>query len=403
MSSDQGSPAYLSGLLLRDRAVLVVGAGPVAERRLLKLLRAGARVTVVAPEATAYIRGWADEGRLAWEARTFVETDLDEAWYVLASTDSAEVNAAVADGCEARRIFCVRADAADRGSAWTPATTAVGDVTVGVIGNRDPRRSKLVKEAVIRALETSQEADPFPAGSVVLVGGGPGDPGLMTTAGLAAIRGADVIIHDRLGPLELLAEAREDAEIVHVGKAPRGAFTPQEEINRLLIDRARRGQRVVRLKGGDNYVFGRGGEEWLECAAAGVPIRVIPGVTSAVSVPARAGIPVTHRSISQGFCVVSGHVPPEDERSDVDWAALASSGLTIVILMGVKYLPQITDALLAGGLPEKTPAGVVVEGTTKNQKTMRSTLGRLAADAEEAGIHPPAIIVIGEVAALDLT
>lgn len=403
MSSDQGSPAYLSGLLLRDRAVLMVGAGPVAERRTLKLLDAGARVTVVAPEATAYIQAWADDGRLSWEQRTFVETDLDGAWYVLACTDSAEVNAAVAAGCEARRTFCVRADAADQGSAWTPATTDVGDVTVGVIGNRDPRRSKAVKEAVIRALETSHEADPFPAGSVVLVGGGPGDPGLMTTAGLAAIRGADVIVHDRLGPLELLAEAREDAEIVHVGKVPRGPYTPQEEINRILIERARRGQRVVRLKGGDNYVFGRGGEEWLECAAAGVPVRVIPGVTSAVSVPARAGIPVTHRSLSQGFCVVSGHVPPGDERSDVNWAALATSGLTIVILMGVKYLPQITDVLLDAGLPADTPAGAIVEGTTANQRTLRSTLSKLAADADSADVRPPAIIVIGEVASLDLT
>lgn len=402
LESAPGSSAYLSGLLLRDRDVLVVGGGTVAERRIPRLLQVGARVRVVAPMVTDSVRVQAIRGRLRWEERTFTDVDLDGAWYVIAATDSPATNARVADGCEARRTFCVRADAADRGSAWTPATADVEDFSVAVIGRRDPRRSRTVREAVVKALAATPSAEDFPPGTVVLVGGGPGDPGLMTSAGLAAIRGADVIVHDRLGPVELLAEAREDAEIINVGKVPHGPFTPQEEINHLLIDRARQQLRVVRLKGGDNFVFGRGGEEWLECAEAGVPVRVIPGVTSAVAVPALAGIPVTHRTLSQGFCVVGGHVPPGHAKSDVDWAALARSGLTIVILMGVKHLQEISDALIRGGLSPHTPTAVIVEGTTEHQWSLRSRLADVGHEAAAAGVRPPAIIVIGAVAALDL-
>ncbi|WP_245701505.1 uroporphyrinogen-III C-methyltransferase [Tessaracoccus oleiagri] len=224
----------------------------------------------------------------------------------------------------------------------------------------------------------------------------------MTVAGLKALQEADVVLHDRLGPLELLAECPPGAEIINVGKIPRGEFTPQEEINHLLVDRARRGKHVVRLKGGDNYVFGRGGEEWLACAEAGIPVRVIPGVTSAVSVPALAGIPVTHRSLSQGFTVVSGHVPPGDPRSDVDWGALARSGLTIVVLMGVHNLPLIASALVDGGLPGSTAAAIVADGTTSHQRTLRAPLARIADEAAAAGMAPPAIIVVGAVAGLAL-
>lgn len=242
----------------------------------------------------------------------------------------------------------------------------------------------------------------FPPGSVVLVGGGPGDPGLMTVAGLAAIREADVIVHDRLGALKSMEQAREGAEIINVGKIPRGAFTPQEEINSILVDRARQGLRVVRLKGGDNYVFGRGGEEWLACRDAGVPVRVIPGVTSAVSVPALAGIPVTHRGLTQGFVVVSGHVPPSDPRSEVNWAALATSNLTLVVLMGVQNLPEIAAELQRNGLPADTPAAVVADGATPGQLTLRAPLSSIADASARSGVRPPAIVVIGQVAALEL-
>lgn len=239
-------------------------------------------------------------------------------------------------------------------------------------------------------------------GTVVLVGGGPGDPGLMTVAGLQAIREADVIVHDRLGALECLAEARDDAEIIPVGKIPRGHYTPQEEINRILIEHAQAGKRVVRLKGGDPYLFGRGGEEHLACLDAGVPVEVIPGITSAVSVPALAGIPVTHRGTTQGFLVVSGHVPPGDERSDIDWAALARTRLTIVVLMGVHNLPRIAAELIAQGLPAHTPSAIIADGSTPRQVVVRAPLDGIAAAAAEKGIEPPAITVIGEVADLNL-
>jgi len=240
-------------------------------------------------------------------------------------------------------------------------------------------------------------------GEVVLVGGGPGDPDLLTVAGLRAIQQADVVVHDRLGPVSALGEVNPDAELVNVGKIPRGAFTPQEEINGILIDRARRGLRVVRVKGGDNFVFGRGGEEWQACAEAGVPVRVIPGVTSAVAVPALAGIPVTHRTLSQGFTVVSGHVPPGDPRSQLDWKALAATRTTLVLLMAVKCLPEITEALIDGGLPAVTPAAIVAEGSTARQQSWTGTLADIAAVSEANSVRPPAIVVIGDVAGLRLT
>lgn len=240
------------------------------------------------------------------------------------------------------------------------------------------------------------------AGEVVLVGGGPGDPELITVAGLRALQQADVIVHDRLGPVSCLDGLEQNPELINVGKVPRGEFTPQERINTILIEQARAGRKVVRLKGGDSFVFGRGGEEWLACAEAGVPVRVIPGVTSAVSVPALAGIPVTHRSLVQGFTVVSGHVPPDDPRSTVDWSALAHANTTLVLLMAVKYLPQITARLLESGMAARTPTMIVSEGSLPHQSTVRSTLGQVAADAITQAVTPPAIVVIGEVASLAL-
>ncbi len=239
-------------------------------------------------------------------------------------------------------------------------------------------------------------------GTVVLVGGGPGDPGLITVAGLEAIKQADVIIYDRLAPLECLEDAREDAELINVGKIPRGEFTPQETINALLIERAQAGLKVVRFKGGDNFVFGRGGEEWQACADAGVPVRVIPGVTSSIAAPELAGIPVTHRSLTQGFTVVSGHVPPGDERSTVNWAALAQANTTIVILMGIHYLPQIVDELTAAGLATDTPAAVIMNAGHDVMRALRTDVSGLVAAVRDNEIEPPAVTVIGQVAGLDL-
>ncbi|WGT46162.1 uroporphyrinogen-III C-methyltransferase [Tessaracoccus lacteus] len=239
-------------------------------------------------------------------------------------------------------------------------------------------------------------------GEVVLVGGGPGDPDLLTVAGLRAVQQADVLVHDRLGPLEVLDQAPDGAERVNVGKIPRGAFTPQERINEILIERARKGLKVVRLKGGDSFVFGRGGEEWQACVEAGVPVRVIPGVTSAVSVPALAGIPVTHRSLSQGFTVVSGHVPPDDPRSTIAWDALAKGRTTLVLLMAVKNLGAIATRLQDAGMPADTPAAIVQEGSTERQAAWVSTLASIGDVARANDVQPPAIAIIGDVAKLGL-
>ena len=238
---------------------------------------------------------------------------------------------------------------------------------------------------------------------MLLVGGGPGDPGLITVAGLAAVRSADVVITDRLAPLAVLAEVRPGAEIIDVAKIPHGRTTPQERINDLLIEHAKAGRTVVRLKGGDNFVFGRGGEEWLACARAGIEVRIIPGVTSAIAAPALAGIPLTHRTANQGFTVITGHVPPGDARSTIDYAALARSGTALVVMMGVGTLGAIATELIRHGLDPQTPAATIADGTLPSQHLVRSTLAEISAATAAAGIRPPAVTVIGSVAAFDPT
>jgi uroporphyrin-III C-methyltransferase len=239
-------------------------------------------------------------------------------------------------------------------------------------------------------------------GVVTLVGGGPGDAGLVTVAGRDAIAAADVILTDRLAPQAALGWARPDAEIIDVAKVPGGRSTGQDEINRLLIEHAKAGNDVVRFKGGDPFVFGRGGEELMACADAGIEARVIPGVSSAIAVPAVAGIPLTHRGLTQAFTVVSGHVPPGHADSSVDWAALARAGTTIVVLMGVRTLGAITTALVDAGLDPATPAVVIADGAMPSQRVVRADLSGIAAAAQEAGLEPPAVTVIGDVAAVDL-
>lgn len=237
---------------------------------------------------------------------------------------------------------------------------------------------------------------PLRPGTVALVGGGPGDAGLMTVAGRAAVEQADVLLVDHLAPEGALAWASPGALVVDVSKLPRGAFTPQERINELLVEHARAGRRVVRLKGGDGFVFGRGMEELLACTEAEVSVRVIPGVTSSVAVPALGGIPVTHRGLVQGFSVISGHVPPGHPTSTLDYAALARSGTTLVVLMGVATLPAITAALVENGLDPATPAAVVARGGHPDQQVVTAPVSEIAVRA--AHVDPPAISVIGEVA-----
>jgi uroporphyrin-III C-methyltransferase len=240
-------------------------------------------------------------------------------------------------------------------------------------------------------------------GSVILVGGGPGDPGLLTVAGLEVIKEADVIVSDRLAPLAALQHARPEAEIIDVAKIPRAASTSQEQINQILLEHASAGKTVIRLKGGDPFIFGRGGEEWQACATAGIPVTVIPGVSSATAGPALAGVPLTHRELTQGFTVISGHAPPGDPASTLNWQALATANTTLVIMMGVATLPAITDELIKYGLAPETPAMTVADAAMPSQQSVRGTVADIAALTKDADIKPPAITVIGGVAGFNPT
>ena len=396
---------YPLGLRLSDRRVVVVGGGRVAARRVAGLLHAGAKVLVVAPEVTAAIEGYVTAGLIDWADRGYQAGDLAEAWYAVAATDDPAVNAAVAEEAEQGRVFCSRADDADASTAWTPAVGTHAGVTVSVLGadSADPRRSSAVRDAVVEGLREGTLAAPRfrgRAAGVALVGGGPGDPDLITVRGRRLLAEADVVVADRLAPLGLLDELPADVEIVDASKIPYGRSMPQEEINRVLVERAKAGKFVVRLKGGDNFVFGRGFEEIEACAEAGVPVTVVPGLTSAVAVPGLAGVPVTHRGVAHEFTVVSGHVAPDHPKSLVDWASLARLRGTLVLLMAVERLGPIGQALLDGGKDPQTPAVVVQDGSRPGERVLRTRLESMAADVAGAGIAPPAIVVIGPVAGL---
>jgi uroporphyrinogen III methyltransferase/synthase len=237
-------------------------------------------------------------------------------------------------------------------------------------------------------------------GKVYLVGAGPGDPGLITVKGLEVLRQAQVVVYDQLASPELLQELSPGAEVIYVGKKAGAHARPQEGINDLLIQKARAGLVVVRLKGGDPFVFGRGGEEAEALALSGIPFEVVPGVTAAVAVPAYAGIPVTHRAHTTLVTFVTGHEDPAKEVSQIPWEALGANPGTLVFLMGVKNLPEICRRLVDAGRAPATPAAVIEKGTTLEQRTITGTLSDLAARAREADVKPPAILVVGGVAGL---
>ena len=401
---------YPLALRLTGRRVLVVGGGAVATRRVPALIAAGARIDIVAPELTPALQGHVDAGRATWKARRFEPADVEGAWLVQVAIDDHEAAAQVSAAAEEQNIFCVRADDRDAATAWTPAVTRHGQITVAVTDAGDRRRAMAVRDLVANALESGPSvrsgvvagrsdgpvASPEYKG-VALVGAGPGDPELITVKGRRLLAAADVVVADRLVPGLLLGDLRPDVEFVDAAKIPYGPAKAQEEINRILVERALEGKFVVRLKGGDPYVFGRGGEEALACAAAGVPVLVVPGVTSSIAAPALAGIPVTHRGVAHEFTVVSGHVAPDSEQSLVDWPALGRLRGTIVVMMGLKNLPAIAARLVAEGRPAETPVAVVQEGSTAHQRSLRSMLGAVAAEVAEAGLRPPATVVIGDV------
>ena len=391
--------AYLVGLRLSGRKVVVVGGGTVAQRRLPLLLANGADVHVITRAATPAVE--ATSG-ITLELRDYRDGDLDGAWYAIAATDDPAVNAAVVAEAERSRIFCVRADVARDGTAVTPASFEYDGLSVGVLAGGEHRRSAAIRTAIREALQSGIISDEVPdalRGAVALVGGGPGDPELITVRGRRLLAQADVVVADRLAPPELLAELAPHVEMIDASKIPYGRAMAQDAINDVLIDRARAGKFVVRLKGGDPFVFARGYEEVIACTDAGIPVTVVPGVTSAIAVPASAGVPVTHRGVTHEFVVVSGHVAPDHPESLVNWNALAALSGTIVLLMAVERIELFAKVLQEGGRPAETPVLVVQHGTTAAQRTLRTTLADAPEQIRAEGIRPPAIIVIGSVAA----
>jgi uroporphyrin-III C-methyltransferase len=402
---DPGSGAvYPVGLRLLGRTVVVVGGGQVAHRRVAGLLEARADVTVVSPHVTPALEALVAPGSVTWLPRRYEPGDLAGAWYAVAATDDPAVNASVAEEAERERIFCARADDRAASSVWTPAVGRQGDLVVGVHGGGDPQRAVGVRDAVVAGLtdgsirdHAARPENAVRRGSVVLVGGGPGDPGLITVRGQQAVAQADVVLADHLAPQSLLAELPPEVEVIDASKLPRGRYMAQEQINSLLIEHAKAGRRVVRLKGGDPFVFGRGMEELQACVAAGVPVEVVPGVTSAIAVPALAGVPVTHRGLTHEFVVVSGHLPPGHPDSLVDWAALGRLRGTVVVLMGVDTAGAIAATLVEHGRDPATPVAVISDGSIATQRRLRTTLASLADTMAAEGVRPPAVWVVGDV------
>ncbi|MFC8127219.1 uroporphyrinogen-III C-methyltransferase [Streptomyces sp. NPDC057302] len=398
------TPAYPVGLRLTARRTVVLGGGQVAQRRLPALIAAGADILLVSPTATASVEAMADAGEITWERRRYEHGDLKDAWYALIATSDPEANTAASAEGEAHRVWCVRSDDADAATALTPATGRSAGVTVAVlttdIHDRDPRRTAAIRDALVEGLSDGtlvarQHRARTPG--VALVGGGPGDPDLITVRGRRLLAEADVVIADRLGPRDLLDELPPHVEVIDAAKIPYGRFMAQEAINNALIEHAKQGKSVVRLKGGDPFVFGRGMEEAQALAEEGISCTVVPGISSSISVPGAAGIPVTHRGVAHEFTVVSGHVAPDDERSLVDWPSLAKLRGTLVILMGVDKIGRIAEALTAHGRSPETPVALIQEGTTAAQRRVDATLATVAAEVVAHEVKPPAVIVVGDV------
>lgn len=395
----------LLGVSLTGKQVLLVGGGTVAARRLGRFLADGAIVRVVAPRLSPQMRALVIAHEIVWDARSFQSGDVTGSWLVHTATGDAGVDREVATTCDRHRVFCINASDGAHGSARMTAQTTSGEVVVGVASEvgADPRRAVGVREAIDRMLESGRlplrRRRTGGVGRVDLIGGGPGPIDLMTVRARRLLAEADVVIVDRLGPTaDVLAELDPDVQVIDVGKRPGHHPVPQEEINALLVEHASAGRRVVRLKGGDPFVYGRGGEEVIACRTAGVPVEVTPGPTSAISVPQAAGIPVTHRGTASALLVVNG----QGELSRATLQSLADPATTTVMLMGVAALPKVVRTALAYGIRPDLPIAIVENGHCAHQRTTRSTLDAVVDDAAVVGIRNPAVIVFGDVAAADL-
>ncbi len=442
---------------LAERDVLVVGGGAVAERKVAALLETGARVTVGAPAFTEQLGIQAKNGSISLICGKFAESWLDRPWLVVAATSDRAVNASIAAAAQARRIFCNVVDDAELSSFQVPAVIDRRPLVVAVsTSGAAPVLARLVRESIERLLDPSlgalaaladrwrgrirgrfadlgrrrrflerlfqgrvaelvrrgqigaaeatlaRELDrptDVPAqGSVVLVGAGPGDAGLLTLKGLRALNEADVILHDRLVSADVLALARRDAERIEVGKESGTHHTTQEEINGLLVARARDGRSVVRLKGGDPFVFGRGGEELEFLQTHAIPFEVVPGITAALACAAYSGIPLTHRDHAQSVRFVTAHC--KASLDTLDWAALAAGRQTLAVYMGVAGLDRVCGRLVAHGRAATTPAALVENGSRGTQRVVLGDLASLPQLANAYDVRSPALLIVGEVAAL---
>ncbi|ADQ85215.1 siroheme synthase CysG [Methylovorus sp. MP688] len=441
---------------IRQQRCVVIGGGEVAARKVLMLRKAGAAVEVYSPELYPELQTLAEQGDILHIADKFQPPQLDGARLVVAATDDEDVNQAVSQEAQARNIPVNVVDApalctftmpsiVDRspiviaissgGAApvlarsirskietMVPATygrlaTLAArfrervkqhfpttqqrrmfweEVLHGPIGEQVLAGQELAAEAaLVQKLEQPARA---PRGEVYLVGGGPGDPDLLTFRALRLMQQADVCVYDKLVSPEVMELVRRDAELVYVGKARDQHTLPQEEINELLVRLAQEGKRVLRLKGGDPFIFGRGGEEIETLMAHGIPFQVVPGVTAASGVASYAGIPLTHRDFAQTCIFTTGHL--KDGTVDLDWPALVRPQQTVVIYMGLAALPEICQQLIAHGLSADTPAAVVQHGTLPSQRVVTESLQNLAAKVAEAHLKSPSLIVIGGVVGL---
>jgi uroporphyrin-III C-methyltransferase/precorrin-2 dehydrogenase/sirohydrochlorin ferrochelatase len=390
---------------LTGRKVVVVGGGDVASRRVVDLCRAGAAVTVVAPSVSGRIHHLVGTGEVQWEAREFAGRDVAGAWLVVAATDEPSVNERAVAAAQRNQTFCVRADSAVGGNARTPAVLRRGPMTVAVNAGDDPLRAVALRDQIGIALDTgalgSRPRRRSERGRVALIGGGPGDPDLITVRGRRLVAEADVVVVDRLAPRALLRDLPDDVEIIDCGKAAHRHNLTQDQINAVLVERAQAGARVVRLKGGDPYIYGRGTEEVQACLDAGVDVEVVPGLSSATAGPALAGIPLTHRGMAVDFAVVSGHLDPGLPRDGgLDWPALATGPDTVVLLMAMERLGDIATTLITHGRAATTPSAVVHRAGSRRQVVLRARLDEIGAVAAARGIGAPSVVVVGAVAGL---
>ena len=438
---------------LRGRACLLVGGGDVAERKARLLLDAGAQLTVNALSFIPQFTAWAAEGMLTLVEGEFSETLLDECWLAIAATDNDAVNQRVSDAAEARRIFCNVVDAPKEASFIMPSIIDRSPLMVAISsGGTSPVLARLLREKlesllpqhlghvakfagqlrsrVKRHFATMSERRRFweklfvndrlaqslanqnmaavvsiteqmlnepldNRGEVVLVGAGPGDAGLLTLKGLQQIQQADVVVYDRLVSDEIMNLVRRDADRVFVGKRAGYHCVPQEEINQILLREAQSGKRVVRLKGGDPFIFGRGGEELETLCHAGIPFSVVPGITAASGCSAYSGIPLTHRDYAQSVRLVTGHLKTGGE---LDWANLAAEKQTLVFYMGLNQAAAIQEQLIAHGMQADMPVALVENGTSVQQRVVSGALSQLGDLAQQ--VKSPSLIIVGRVVAL---